>query len=318
VALIPPLDALTVGAVQFRPSWLRKTETTDRMLGWIGKAAADGIDLLAFPETALSGYPFWICRTNGAAFEDARQRRAYGQFLDAAVEIDGPEITRLVEASRDAGISVCLGINERGSRVARGSVFCTAVMIDAVKGLIGAHRKLMPTHDERLVWAQGDARDLRPHRIGPALVGTLNCWENWMPLARYALYRGGEDIHLSLWPGNPSVCRDIAKLTAMEGRVWSVAVSGVLAMSDVPTEFEFHADMMAQGVDVIFSGGSMIIDPTGQVVLAAEDNQETLISASLSLASVREARHSFDPAGHYARADVFGLTVARHRVEDDC
>lgn len=306
-------DSLKVGAVQFRAAWLRKGETTTRIIDWIGRAAQEGVALLAFPETALSGYPFWICRTNGAAFEDGRQRRAYGQFLDAAVERDGPELRTIAEACRDLGVSVVLGANERGSKVARGSVFCSAVTIDREKGLVGLHRKLMPTHDERLCWAQGDAQDLRTHRFGPAFVGVLNCWENWMPLARFALYEAGEDIHISLWPGNPSVARDVVRFAAMEGRVWSVACSGVLAMADIPSSFEFYAEMSASGLDQIFHGGSMILDPQGAVHLAAEDDQESMISAELTLDTVREARHSFDPAGHYARPDVFRLGIERHR-----
>ena len=175
----------------------------------------------------------------------------------------------------------------------------------------------MPTHDERLCWAPGDARDLRTHPFGPVLVGTLNCWENWMPLARYALYRGGEDIHVSLWPGNPAVCRDAARFAALEGRVWSVACSGVLFLADVPVDFEFHRDMASLGVDTIFAGGSMIINPQGIAVVAAEDGQDVMISADLGLAAVREARHSFDPTGHYARPDVFAFSVERRRTEDD-
>ena len=306
-------DSIRVGAVQFRPAWLKPRSTTERITAWIERAAADRVDLLAFPEVALSGYPFWICRTDGAAFEDRRQRRAYGQFLDAAVEVDGPEIAAIAEAARDLGVSVCLGVNERGSRTARGSVFCTAVTIDRERGVMGAHRKLMPTHDERLCWAAGDARDLRAHRFGPALVGTLNCWENWMPLARTALYADGEDIHLGLWPGNPAVCGDAARLVALEGRVWSVVSSGVLALADVPRDFEYHEDLSAAGLDEIFAGGSRILDPTGVTVASAADGVEEMIAHDLDLAAVREARHSFDPTGHYARPDVFELGIKRWR-----
>lgn len=305
---------MKLGIAQLAPIWLNKAATTKLIIQQIEKAAAQGIELLAFSETFLSGYPFWVCRTNAAAFEDQRQQRAYGQFLEEAVETSGPEITAITQACRDFNVAVYLGINERGSRAGRGTVWCTLVTIHPQKGILGAHRKLMPTHDERLCWGAGDAQDLRTHEFGPFRVGGLNCWENWIVPARMALYQDGEDVHISIWPGNASVTRNLPQLVAHEGRVWSASVCGLLSMSDVPSDFEYHDDLVADGVDVIFSGGSMIISPDQRIVAEVPAGVAGIASYDIDMRSIREARHNFDPAGHYSRPDIFALEVRRNRA----
>ena len=313
----PMKDTLKIAAAQLRPVWLDKRKTADKVLATIEAAAKDGVELLAFPETYLAGYPFWICRTNGSAFEDPRQKRAYAQYLDAAVEIDSPLVEEIAQAAQDWKIAVWLGMNERGRRTGRGTVYCTLATFLPEKGLAGAHRKLVPTHDERLCWGFGDAKDLRAHDVGDWRVGGLNCWENLMPLARSALYAEGQDLHVSVWPGNPEVCTDAPRVAAMEGRMWSLAVSGLLCLDDVGDDFEFKADLAEQGGATIFRGGSRIVDPSGETAAVAPEGEEMILTHEISLAAVREARMSFDPCGHYARDDVFTLSVARRRAGEE-
>lgn len=307
------MTTLNLGIAQLRPAWLNKPVTTKIIIDAIAQASRNGIELLAFSETFLSGYPFWVCRTNGAAFGDARQERAYAQFLEAAAEIDGPEIAMIADAARDHNVSVYLGMNERGGRAGRGTVWCTLVTIHARKGVIGAHRKLMPTHDERLCWGIGDARDLRTHEFGAFRIGGLSCWENWMPLARNTLYEDGEDVHISVWPGNASVTHKLAHVSAHEGRVWSASVCGLLSLADVPSDFEFFDDLAAEKTDVIFPGGSMIVSPQGAVVAEIGPGIQGIVAHEIDMQAVRTARHNFDPAGHYARSDIFRVGVQRYR-----
>lgn len=305
---------MKVAAAQLHPVWLDKRATAAKVIDTIHAAAAKGVELLAFSETYLAGYPFWICRTNGAAFEDPRQKRAYAQYLEAAVEIDSPLLADIAAAARDCKVAVWLGMSERGRRAGRGSVYCSLVTILPEKGVVGAHRKLMPTHDERLCWGLGDAKDLRAHDVGDWRVGGLNCWENQMPLARAALYADGEDLHVNVWPGNPEVSADSPRIVATEGRVWSLAASGLMSIDDVADDFEFKKDMVDAGVSTIFRGGSRIVDPNGNTVIRAEDGVEGIIAWDIDLAAVRGARMSFDPSGHYARDDVFRLSIERRRA----
>ena len=231
------------------------------------------------------------------------------------MEIGGPEIQAIRQAAGDHNVSVYLGMNERGARAGRGTVWCSLLTIDAQKGVLGAHRKLMPTHDERLAWGVGDAQDLRTYPFGAFRVGGLNCWENWMPLARNALYQDGEDVHICVWPGNAAaVTHNLPQVVAHEGRVWAASVAGLLSMSDVPEDFEFYQDLMAAGFDVIFEGGSMIVSPLGVTVAQIPPREASIVGFELDMASVRQARQDFDAAGHYARPDIFNVEMRRFRA----
>jgi nitrilase len=304
-----------VAAAQAHPAWLDPEKGTERVIEWIGRAAHDGVDLLAFGETFLSGYPAWVSSTGGARFEDAKQKRAYAAYLDAAVELTGPELTTIAAAVADHGVFTYLGITERGTGTARGTVFATLVAIDPAAGVVSAHRKLRPTHEERLVWGPGDGHGLRVHALPSGWqVGGLNCWENWMPLARTALYAGGEDLHVSAWPGSVRLTQDLTRFVAREGRVFSLAAGGLLTLDDLPTDFPLY-DELAEAGGVEQDGGSAIAGPDGRWVVEPLADDEALLAADLDLAEVRAERHNFDPTGHYARPDVLRLTVDRRRLD---
>ncbi len=304
---------MRVAAAQARPHWLDPASTTRKAVAWIEDAAAQGVQLLAFPETFLSGYPFWPDLTGGAVFDDDRQKRAYAAYLDAAVELGGPEIATLREAAGDLGVFVYMGTTERGATSARGTVFCTLVALDPRAGVVSAHRKLMPTFEERLVWGQGDGHGLRVHELAGARVGGLNCWENWMPQARNALYAQGEDLHVSVWPGNPRNTADITRFIALEGRVWSLAANGLISLDDVPADFPLRDALEAADVRDYCRGGSAVAAPDGTWLVEPVVGEERLVVADLDLAAVRRERQNFDPTGHYSRPDVFQVQVDRRR-----
>jgi nitrilase len=307
---------MNLGIAQLHPAWGNKAATTQIVIDAIAQAAGQGIELLAFSETFLAGYPFWLCRTETAARQDdIRQQRAFAQFLEQGVEINGKEIATIRQAAGDHRVSLYLGINERGAKAGRGTIWCSLVTIDRDKGILGAHRKLMPTHDERLCWGIGDAAELRCYNFGEFRVGGLNCWENWMPLARNALYEDGEDVHICVWPGNAAaVTHDLPKFVAQEGRLWCASVAGLLSMADVPPDFEFYKDLIAAGFDVIFEGGSMIVSPEQKIVASIPPGQAGIIGFEIDMAGIRRARQDFDPAGHYARPDIFHVETRRSRA----
>lgn len=306
---------MRIAAAQIHQAWGRPTEGAMHVVKWIGAAADDGVDLLAFGETHLGGYPFWISVTDGARFEDPDQKRAYAAYLDAAVELDGPELKVISEAAADQRVFTYLGIAERGSSAARGSIFATLVAIDPDEGIVSAHRKVMPTYEERLAWAPGDGNGLRVHTItgrgGDTMrVGGLNCWENWLPQARLSLYAGGEDIHVSAWPGNTRLTRDITRFIAREGRVFSLAAGSLLSRGDVPDAFPL-SDRLSDGDWT--DGGSAIAGPDGEWIEKPRSGDEGLLVADVDAARVREERQNFDPTGHYGRPDIFELHVDRRR-----
>jgi len=301
--------SLRVAVAQVRPAWLDPAAGAARAAQTIAGAAAQGAELVVFPEAYLGGYPMWMGRTGGAAFDDDGQKDAYAAYLDAAVTPGGPELARVAEACAQHGTWAFMGVIERAGS---GTVYCSIAVLSPRSGLVGIHRKLMPTYDERLVWALGDGAGLRTYEINGLRVGALLCWENWMPQARYALYADGADVHLGLWPGSASLTADITRFIAQEGRVWSIAAGGVIERSDIPDSFPLAA-RLRDGEELPFDGGSAVSDPDGHWVCTPCAREERLMLVDCDLRAVRRARLTFDAAGHYSRPDVFSCTVDRRR-----
>lgn len=301
---------MRIAAAQTAPSWGDPNATAAIAVDWIGRAAAEGIDLLAFGETFLSGYCFWVGRTDGAAWNDQRQKEAYAAYLRGAVDLDGPEIAKVVDAVATNGVFTYLGVTERSP--SQGTVYATYVAIDPTDGIVSAHRKLMPTFDERMVWGIGDGHGLRTHRVGEATVGGLNCWENWMPAVRHSLYAQGEQLHVAGWPGSVGLTKDITRFIALEGRCFVLSAGSLLTRSDVPDDFELRDEAFGDA-DLMYDGGSAIAAPDGSWIVEPVSGEEGLVTADIDIDLVRGERQNFDPAGHYFRSDVIDVSVDRTR-----
>lgn len=307
------MTGLRVALAQTSPVWFEPGATAQLAASLIADAAAGGARVIVFPETFLGGYPLWLCRTGGAAFEDPLQKAAFSWYLESAVLADGPEVAAIAEACARHDVFAFVGAAERGDRVGRGTTYCSIFAIDPQAGLVGTHRKLVPTHDERLVWGRGDGAGLRTYEIDGVRFGALCCWENWMPQARHALYADGEDVHLGLWPGSSAQTADITRFVAMEGRVWSLAAGGVLAFEELPADFPLRDALLAWPEPSPFDGGTAAARPGGDWEVEPIAGGSALAMVDVDLAAVRGERLSFDPAGHYARPDVFQVSVDRRR-----
>lgn len=305
-------ETLVVGAAQIAPAWLNRERTIEKVVDWVGRAADQGCNLVAFGEAFVPGYPFWVERTDGARFESRVQKELYAHYADQAVCLELGHLDPVCRVARDRTIAVYLGCIERAANRGQ-SVFCSLVYINA-DGVIGSvHRKLMPTFEERLVWSTGDGHGLRTHSIGRFTAGGLNCWENWMPLPRAALYGMGEDLHVAVWPGNIRNTQDITRFLAREGRSFVISVCGLMRGEDVPEDLPYRDLMLADGAGSWANGGSCIAGPDGAWVVAPAAEGECLIFATIDHRRVREERQNFDPAGHYSRPDVTRLIVNRER-----
>lgn len=306
-------DKLTIGLAQIAPVWLDRDQTMTRILEQVRKAAGADCQLVAFGEALLPGYPFWIERTNGATFNSPVQKELHAHYLDQAVQIEAGHLDNLCEAAKEHQIAIVLGCIERPADRGGHSVYASLVYID-VEGVIqSVHRKLMPTYEERLTWSPGDGHGLRVHKLGAFTVGGLNCWENWMPLPRAALYGLGEDLHIAIWPGGVHNTRDITRFIAMESRSYVVSVSGLMRKSDFPADTPHLTAILENSNDLFANGGSCIAGPDGKWIVEPIADEEKLIIATLDHKRVREERQNFDPAGHYSRPDVTQLTVNRER-----
>lgn len=296
-----PLGQVTVAAVQSTPVLLDRDLTLERLLGSIKEAAAAGAQLVVFPEAIVPGYPDWVWRV--PAFSD---RDWYERLHDQAVEIPGPTTEALGAAAREATTWVAVGVTER---VRSGTLYNTLLYLDANGAIAGFHRKLMPTGGERSVWGRGE--DPAPvFDTGFGRLGGLLCWENLMPLARAALYQQGVDIYIAPTWDNSDAWISTLRHIAREGRVFVIGTNTCLHARDVPRSLP-NADRLYAGAedDWPSRGNTVIVGPDGNIVAGPLSEQPGMLVANLDLALLTNARREFDPIGHYARNDVFQLTV---------
>lgn len=303
---------MRVAAIQAAPVFLDPSATTAKMIGLMEEAAANGAELCAFPEAFLSGYPIWLGTTAATGWGDPGQQAAYAAFLESAVRADGEEFAAIAEAGRRLGLFAYVGFNERSA--SGGSVYCSLAAVHPERGVVSVHRKLAATFHERLIWAPGDGQGLQVHEWHGCRVGGLNCWENWMPLARHTLYAQGEEVRVAAWPGTSFLTPDLTRFVALEGRVYVLSAGGVLRSRDVPDSFPLKGEIFAER-DPVLDGGTMIVGPDGVPLVGPLSGEETIAYADLDIRAVRRERQTFDPAGHYFRPDVFDVKVDRRRLE---
>ncbi len=308
-----PADKLTIGIAQMAPVWLDRTATLAKIIDFVEQAASAGCRLVTFGEALLPGYPFWIERTDGARFNSPVQKEIHAHYVKQAVQIEAGDLESLCQTAAAKKIAVAVGCVERAADRGGHSLYCSLVYIDAGGKIQSVHRKLMPTYEERLTWSPGDGHGLRVHPLEAFTVGCLNCWENWMPLARAAMYGLGEDLHVAIWPGGDHNTHDITRFIAKEARSFVISASGLMRKSDFPTGTPHLGLIQADCEDVLFNGGSCVAGPDGEWIVEPVVGEEKLIVAEINHQQIRAERQNFDPAGHYSRPDVTQLIVNRQR-----
>ena len=315
--MVPPTDSeagsMRIAAAQIAPVLLDRAATIARTCDAIADAAAGGAKLVAFGETFIPGYPVWLSRTGGASFDNPDQKQLHARYLAESISIEDGDLDAVCAAARDHGINVVVGVAERPIDRGGHSIFCSCVVIDATGVIRSVHRKLVPTYEERLAWSHGDTHGLVVHEIGGFRVGALNCWENWMPLARAALYAQGVNLIVMIWPGNPVNTSDITRFVARESRSWVLSASAILTEADLPADLLLRNAMASPG-EQMHAGGSAIAAPDGTWAVEPVENSSTIVYADIDLNRVRAERQNFDPAGHYARPDLLQLKVDGRRI----
>jgi nitrilase len=298
-----------IAAIQASSVFLDRDASIDKACGLIREAAEAGATLAVFPEAFVPCFPVWVWFIPSGRTHPLRA--LYSELHRNAIAIPSPETKRLGEAAADCGITVVIGVNERNSEASNSSLYDTILYIGSDGEVLGKHRKLIPTTGERLVWGQAAEAGLEVFDLPFGRLSGLLCWEHYMPLARYALLAGGEQIHAApTWDrGEPwiSSMRHVAK----EGRCFVVGACQAFHKDDVPDSLEFKNEYLGDVEGWINPGLSVIVDPDGKIVAGPLDSAEGILYADVEPHQLVGPRWQLDAAGHYARPDLFELTVRR-------
>lgn len=304
---------LKLALAQISPVWLDKMGTIAKIEDVIHNAAKEKAELLIFGEGFLPGYPFWLAYTNGASWNLEVNKEIHAHYMRNAIQIEKGDLNTICDLARKYKLSIYLGIIERAQDRGGHSLYCSLVYIDNIGEVKSVHRKLQPTYDERLTWAPGDGNGLRTHRLKQFTIGGLNCWENWMPLVRAAMYGLGENLHIAVWPGSDHNTRDITRFIARESRSFVVSVSSIMEKKDIPDNIPHYNLLISKIPEIMANGGSCIAGPDGEWIMEPVVSKEGLIFQTIDFNRVFEERQNFDPSGHYSRPDVTKLVLNRQR-----
>ena len=269
--------------------------------------------MIVFPEVFISGYPDWVWlvpNSNGAILNEL-----YINLVDNAVSIPDNNTDILCEAAKSAKINVVIGMHEKNSESSNASLYNSILFISDQGTIMGKHRKLIPTGGERLIWSRGDGTTLNSYHTSAGILGGLVCWENFMPLARNALYEAGIQILASpTWDKSPNWLQSMQHI-AREGGIFVISCCMALRMNDIPDAYEFKK-LYPEGRDWINVGNSAIIGPNGKILSGPLEAEEGIIYADIDPDQIIAAKRMFDVVGHYARPDVFNFGVNKRSEKE--
>jgi len=249
---------------QIAPVWLDKKRTLEKIESCVIEAAAQKTELVVFGEALLPGYPFWLALTDGAQWEKKVNKELHGHYVRNSIQIEAGELDSVCQLAKEKSIAIYLGIMERAKNRGGHSIYASLVYINRQGEIKSVHRKLQPTYDERLTWAPGDGNGLQVHPLKQFTVGGLNCWENWMPLPRAALYGQGENLHIAVWPGSDHNTKDITRFIARESRSYVISVSSLMKKSNFPKDTPHLSEILNKAPETLANGGSCIAGPNGE------------------------------------------------------
>jgi nitrilase len=294
--------------VQASPVLFDRAATVEKAALLTADARARGAELVLFPEAYVGGYPWGLAFGTAVGGRTPEGRKAWARYLEGAVEVPGPATERLGEAARAAGVHLCIGVVERDADFAGGTLFCTLLFFGPDGTLLGKHRKLKPTAAERVIWGEGDGSTLTVLDTPLGKLGGLICWENYMPLARMAMYAKGVEIYVAPTADHRERWQATLCHIALEGRCFVLGACQVLQKGMYPSDLEVMEELDARP-ETLARGGSAIYCPLGECIAGPLWDEEGMLVADLCMADVARGKFDFDVVGHYARPDVFQLHV---------
>jgi nitrilase len=297
-----------VAVVQKAPVVLNRSASVARSVELLEQAASQGAEMIVFTEAFIPGYPAWIWRLRPGS-DWGTNEALHKRLLEHAVDLESDQLAPLYQAARKHQVTVVCGMHERDHRCSRATLYNTVVVVGPEGALLNRHRKLMPTNPERMVWGTGDASGLRVINTPVGRIGCLICWENYMPLSRYALYAQGIDIYIAPTydSGDDWLCS--MQHIAREAGCWVINSGNLLHVTDIPDDLEGRATLYPDADEWVNSGDSAIIAPGGQLIAGPLHNEEGILYADIDIERVAMARRTLDVVGHYSRPDIFTLQV---------
>ena len=303
-------SSVTVACIQVEPVILDRDATIEKLATVAGEAAAHGAKLLVFPEAFIPAYPSSVWARALAGWEEPGAREAFALLARESLEVPSEAADRLGEIAAAHEVWLVTGVTERDP--SRPGTLYNTLLYHAPDGSLALkHRKLVPTNHERLVWGQGDGGGLRAIETDLGRIGGLICWENYMPLARFALYESGVEIYVASTADDGEAWQSTLIHIARESRTFVISPSHFQRAASYPAEFPLRAMLDGTGTDVIGRGGSAILAPDGSYLAGPAYDEEAILYAELDPAVLDAARQRFDPAGHYHRPDLLRLRVKR-------
>lgn len=294
--------------VQAAPLLFDCDGTVDKACRLTAEAAEGGAKLVVFPEAYVGGYPWGLAFGTAVGGRSPAGRRTWERYWEGAIDVPGPETARLAEAAQQAGVHLAIGVVERDSTYSRGTLFCTLLYVGPDGTLLGKHRKLKPTAAERLIWGEGDGSTLTVIDTPFGKLGGLICWENYMPMARMAMYGKGIEIYLAPTADARERWQATLQHIALEGRCFVLGCNQYVTRDMYPSDLEIEDELEAWP-ELLCRGGSAIYSPSGDCLAGPLFDEEGILSAELDLGDVVRGKFDFDVVGHYARPDVFRLEV---------
>lgn len=290
--------------MQATPALFDLAKSVELVISWIEKGTQAGCQLLLFPETFIPCYPRGLRFDAVVGRRSEKGRAMWLDYWTNSIEVGSPEMNRISEAINKAGLFVALGVTER--EPVGGSLHCSLLYFGKDGQLLGKHRKLKPTGLERFIWGQSDGDSLVSFDTELGKIGGLICWENYMPLARTAMYQKGIEIYLAPTADARPAWQSTVQHIALEGRCFVLAGNQYVTKADYPERYQ---NELADEPAVMSRGGSVIVSPMGEILAGPLWDQEGLLTAELDFAELIKSKLDFDCVGHYARPDVFQLLV---------
>lgn len=302
------LPSVKAAVVQAAPVLFNLEATVEKTCRLTAEAAAQGAKLILFPEAFIPAYPRGLTFGAVVGSRSTEGRLAWQRYWANSVEIPSSAVSALGEAARQAGAYLVVGVIERDTETSRGTLYCTMLYFNDQGQLVGKHRKLKPTASERLIWGEGDGSTLTVVNSPYGKLGGLICWENYMPLARTALYGKGVEIYLAPTADSRDSWQATLRHIALEGRCFVLGCNQFVTKEMYPADLPGLHELAAQP-EIMCRGGSAVISPMGEVMAGPLYDQEGILYANLDLDEVARSKYDFDVTGHYARPDVFQLHV---------